>query len=513
VLPTVPDRPNILFIHTDEQRADSLGCMGNDHAQTEHIDGLAADGVTFEDAHCTHPLCMPSRGTLMTGRYPTATGMWRNGIPLPEDEQTLPGLLRDAGYTTGLLGKGHLTPYSGDPDRHPESVQITNDDCTEEDVWEYWRNFDGPYYDFEHVRLAIAHGHHGTDGGHYGLWLREEHPDAVELFEPENALEQTDERFNSWKSAAPLEAHSTTYVADRTVEFIEDHAADDDPFFGWVGIPDPHFPYDPPEPYAGQTDPEAVDLPVDWQGESWREDLPELVRYFTEGEKYPPPWDEITEELVRELIAHTIDMVNLVDDGVGRILEALDANGIAEDTLVVFTSDHGDWLGDHGIFQKGAVHTDGETRIPLVVRWPGEAEDGRRVESTASLVDMMPTLLDAAGVDVPFGVQGESMVPVLTGEQDSVREYAHVVHRHEEGSVNFSPGTMHLKTIIGDDYRLSHYSGLEQPYGQLIDRQNDPGELDNLWFDETELRDELMYDLVDLMLESEDPLPEREFGV
>jgi uncharacterized sulfatase len=506
------DRPNVLFIHTDEQRADSLGCMGNEHVDTGHIDGLAREGVTFEDAHCTHPLCMPSRGTLLTGRYPSTTGQWRNGIPLDDDERTIAELLSEAGYTTGLLGKGHIAPYNGDPDRYPESVQITNG-VDPEECWEYWRNFEGPYYGFEHVRLAIAHGPNGTDGGHYGLWLREEHPDAVELFEQEHALEPTDERFNSWVSGAPVEAHSSTWVADRTVDFIDAHADADDPFFGWVGVPDPHFPYDPPRPYAGQTDPDEVELPPDWQGESWGDDLPALLEFFVEGEKYGPPWDEITEEQLREIIAHTCDMVNLIDDAVGRILAALDEHGIAEDTVVVFTADHGDWLGDNGLYQKGAVHTRGVTQIPLVVRWPGVARAGRRVEHVTSQIDVVPTLLDACGVDVPYGVQGESLRPVLTGEADSLRPFAHVEHRHEEGSVNFSPGEIHLKTVITDEYRLSHYSGLDQPYGQLHDRQADPDELDNLWFDKPALRNELEAELVEAMIHADDPLPKREFGV
>jgi arylsulfatase A-like enzyme len=306
---------------------------------------------------------------------------------------------------------------------------------------------------------------------------------------------------------------------ERTRAVVEESAhetpveADDEPFFGWVGIPDPHFPYDPPEPYAGQTDPEEVELPVDWQGESWRDDIPELIQYFTDGEKYGPPWDDITEELVRELIAHTCDMVNFVDDAVGQILDALEEHGIAEDTVVVFTSDHADWLGDHGIYQKGAIHTNGVTNVPLIVDWPGVAEEGRRVEHVTSLLDLMPTLLDAAGAESPYGVQGESLRPVLEGKQDGVRPYAHVQHRHEEGSVNFSPGWVYLKTIITDEYRLSHYSGLETPYGQLIDRQNDPDELENLWFDEPALRDEMESQLIEALLHAEDPLPKREFGV
>lgn len=503
------NRPNILFIHTDEQRADTLGCYGNDLVETDRIDGLAADGVTFEEAHCTHPLCMPSRGSLLTGRYPSANGLWRNGIALPEDEQTIAEELRDVGYSTGLLGKAHFTPYGGDPGRYPESNRIGNVD--EETCWEFWRSFEGPYYGFDHVEMSLAHGRGSLDGGHYGLWVHEEHPEAVELFEQENALEPTNTEFNSWVSAALLDVHASTWVADRTIDFMETHVDGDDPFFAWVGIPDPHFPYDPPRPYAGQTDPGDVALPTDWRAEAW-DDVPQIVEQYM-GEQYGAPWGEITEEQARETIAHYYDMVNLVDDSVGRILDGLDRFGIADDTVVVFTSDHGDWLGDHAMWQKGAVHTRGVTRIPWIIRWPGVTAPGRRVAPVSSQIDMVPTLLDAAGVDIPYGVQGTSLRPVLTGESSSVRPFAYVEHRHEEGgSVNFSPGDVHLKTVITDRYRYSHYTGIEEAYGELFDHEGDSEETKNLWRVDSDLRCELQSVLVEAMIHAEDPLPERTSG-
>jgi hypothetical protein len=202
----------------------------------------------------------------MTGRYPNSHGTWRNGIPLSTEETTIADRLSNAGYQTGLLGKAHFTPYRGNPEIHPESVQTIAVD--EEECWDYWRNFNGPYYGFEHVEMTIAHGHRSVHGGHYGLWLEENHPEAKPLFQQEAALDDTDPAVNSWKSAAPLEAHSSTWVADRTIEFIEQNAGDQ-PFFGWVGFPDPHFPYDPPEPYCHRYDPEEVPLPVDPAGEVW----------------------------------------------------------------------------------------------------------------------------------------------------------------------------------------------------------------------------------------------------
>jgi len=524
-------QPNILFIHTDEQRVDSLGCYSNDIVSTPHIDGLADDGVTFDEGHCTHPLCSPSRGTLMTGRYPNSHGTWRNGIPLSTEETTIADRLSNAGYQTGLLGKAHFTPYRGNPEIHPESVQTIAVD--EEECWDYWRNFNGPYYGFEHVEMTIAHGHRSVHGGHYGLWLEENHPEAKPLFQQEAALDDTYLAVNSWKSAAPLEAHSSTWVADRTIEFIEQNAGDQ-PFFGWVGFPDPHFPYDPPEPYCHRYDPEEVPLPVDPAGEVWEdEDVPQYITFHLE-EKYGIDFRELTEAKQREIIAHTYAMVDLVDDSVGRILEALEAQGIADDTIIVFTSDHADWLGDHGLFQKGIPHARDLTRIPWIVKWPGVNEPGRRVQAPTSQVDLVPTLLDAAGVDIPYGVQGESLRPVLTGEQEALRPFAYVEHRHEafheEGMfaqnaregvggglmqdiISWGDEDIHVKTVYADGHRFSYVTGVPESYSELFDLAADPEEMTNLWGEDSDLERRMFEHLTEALIHAQDPLPEREHPV
>ena len=528
------DRPNVLFIHTDEQRADTLGCYGNEVVDTPHVDELAAEGVTFEEGHCTHPLCSPSRGTLLTGRYPSAHGLWRNGIPLSQEETTIAELLREAGYATGLLGKGHVTPYYGDPNVHPESVQ-RGCGWDEENVWEFWREFDGPYYGFDHVRMTLAHGPKSLDCGHYGLWLDDEHPGQRELFSQDAAVGDTDPEYNSWRSAAPVELHSSTWVADRTVEFVEAHAAER-PFFGWVGIPDPHFPYDPPAEYAERYDPGEIDLPVDPEGTVWGADPPKYVRYHLE-EKYGVDWREIPVEKQREIVAHYWAMVDLLDDQVGRILDALEAEGVADETVVVFTSDHGDWLGDHGLFQKGVPHTRELTRVPWIVRWPGVAVPGRRVSAPTSHVDVVPTLLDAAGVEVPYGVQGASLRPVLTGDADSLRSFALVEHRHEayredhplvergddggvpemsatqDNLINWGEEDIHVKTVYADGCRCSYVTGAETEWGELFDHEADPDESDNLWFEDDRLRCTMLSHLVEALIHADDPLPEREFAV
>jgi len=509
--------PNILFIVTDQQRWDTLGCYGNDIVETPNLDALAEDGVLFEDTHCTHPLCTPSRASLLTGRYPSTHGLWRNGVPLDEDETTVADVLGENEYDTGLVGKAHFSPYhSDDPERFPESVRPAPDDPAED--WEFWREFEGPYYGFDHLEISIGHGDYGINGGHYGLWLHENHRDEAHLFDQEHALEDSDPAYPSWKSATPVELHSTTWVADRSIEYIEDHS-DGEPFFLWAGIPDPHPPFDPPAPYCDMYDPEEVPLPVDREGTVWEDvDLPRYVEhYYLEREKVPDP----SVEKIREIVAHYYGMVSLIDDAVGRMLAALEREGIADETLVVFTSDHGEWLGDHGLWTKGAVHTRGVTQVPMMFRWPGVGQSGRRVSSVASQIDLVPTLVDAAGVEIPYGAQGTSLRPVLTGEREAVRPYALVEHYHEAyrddwgmgAVVNWTDEPIVMKTLITDEHRLSEVEGIETDYGELFDREADPGETDNRWFDDTEIRDRLRIDLLHAVMEAEDPLPEREHPV
>jgi arylsulfatase A-like enzyme len=529
------ERPNVLLIHTDEQRADTMGCYGNDIVETPNIDRLARDGVTFEEGHCTHPLCCPSRGSLLTGRYPSTHGLWRNGLGLPETETTIAELLREAGYRTGIVGKAHFQPWHADPEEFEESTStLTMDD--EEAVWEFWREFDGPYYGFDHVEMAYQHGHREITGGHYGLWIREEHPGLVESFPQDAALEPTDPAYNTWKSAVPVEVHSSTWVADRTIDFLTEHADGDAPFFGWIGFPDPHFPYNPPEPYCYKYDPGDVELPVDPNGEVWEgTDVPQYVTYHLE-EKYGVDGREMPEAVQREIIAHYYAMIDLVDDQVGRILTALEDEGIADETVVVFTSDHGDWLGDHGLFQKGIPHTRGLTRIPWVMRWPGVTENGLRVDAPSSQVDLMPTLLDAAGIDVPYGVQGESLRPVLVGDRDRVREFALVEHRHEAYSedshlvrnvddenvdelsamdsiINWTDEDIFVETVYAADHRLSYVTGIPEDYGELHDLDDDLDEMVNLYHRDPERRRDLLPYLVEALIHSKDPLPERRYPV
>lgn len=507
-------KPNILFIHTDQQRADTLGCYGNPVVKTPHLDKLAKDGVLFENAHCTHPLCTPSRASLLTGRYIHSHRLYRNGMPLNEEETTIADVLKDNGYKTGLIGKAHFTPYKGDPKQHLESIQVNNG-VPHDECWDFWRNFNQSYYGFDHIEMSMGHGSYGMNGGQYGLWVHEQHPEKVKLFSQEEALEPSDKKYSSWKSAVPLEIHSSTWITDKTIDFIKENK--DQPFYAWVGYQEPHTPFNPPKPYCDMYDPADVPLPVRRKGE-WGDNLPDHIKYYLSR----GGWSSISEEQTREIIAHYYGMVSLVDDCVGRIMSSLEEEGLADNTIIVFTSDHGEWLGDHDLWLKGAVHTRGVTRIPMIIKWPGVSEKGHRVSAVASHVDVVPTLLDAAGADNPYGVQGTSLRPVVKGEIEQVRPYALIEHRHEpydvniqfqkeDGVLNKGAKDFYLKTIVTNQYRLSYIPGMD--YGELFDHQSDPDELYNLWNTEPEIRTKLQLQLLDTMIETEDPLPQRKWPV
>lgn len=519
------DRPNIIFINTDQQRADTLGCYGNDLVETPNIDELASNGTLFENAHCTHPMCAPSRASLLTGRYPNVNGTWRNGLPVQPSETTIAELLREAGYHTGLIGKAHFTPYLGDPSEHPESVQTFND-VDPEQVWEYWRGFDGPYFGFDHVRLALGHSDFGIQGGHYGLWLREEYPQERELFF-KGAARESAEHGPAWKSKVPANIHSTNWVADETMAFAQEHA--NEPFFAWVGFPDPHEPFDPPEPYCDMYDPADVPMPADPDGMVW-DDPPRLVNSYVN----PPQKADI-----RERTALYYGMVSLIDDAVGRIIDELKHQGIWDETIVVFTSDHGDWLGDHGMTGKGAVHTQGVTRVPWIVSVSERFDFGARIPAVASHIDLVPTLLDFAGIEIPYRVQGTSLVPVILGEEDAVRPYALVQHRHERYRVdsefvqnfnwydvlayranhsrkqlieynvkNLSNNDIYVNTIVTDDYRFSQYTGIGGESGELFWSERDSSQCEK-----PELRSRYRDKLLSAIVQAQDPLPERKWPV
>jgi len=471
--------------------------MGNRVIQTPHIDRLAAGGMRFTTGYVQNPLCMPSRATIATGLYPSMHRVWCNGVPLSTQQVTLADVLSGHGYHTALIGKAHFTPFGAPPvERFFEAVRN-------------WQSRDlsdwtGPYYGFRYVQLAIGHGTRVR--GHYRHWLETKFPEVLDVVDhdhergrrPTGALE-------SWKSQVPVESHHSTWVASTAIEHLREHA--DEPFFLWVSFPDPHHPYCPPAPYCDMVDPADVLPPLRQAGEL--DDKPPHFRQasleglLTEGTSLKARAGTFSDAQMREILAHTYGMISLIDANVGRILDKLDALNLTDKTVVVFTSDHGDLMGDHGLINKGPFHYEGLLRVPFIWRWPGRIPPATVRDSLVGLIDIMPTFLEMADIAPPAELQGRSLVGILTGRQEHVRDAL---------IVEFLSGyrqDWNLRTIRTRDWKLTYYAGKD--YGELYDLRNDPAEFRNLYHDPAyaSRRAELLGQLMDATILSEPRHPPR----
>ena len=485
---------NIVIFHADQLRADCLGCYGNDVARTPHIDGLGARGVRFDNHYATNPVCMPSRASFFTGRYPQAHRVLDNGIALPETELTLAHVLAGAGYETRAVGKLHFTPLcspaeTGFPESHALWQSGALDDWT------------GPYYGFNNVELLVDDGEYSyRSGGHYGRWVRESFPDIDRLLGPDNAPGPKCPELLCYRSNLPKEAHHSTWVADRAVRFISERAKEAErPFFLFASFVDPHHPFTPPARYAEMFEgavfpgPYRVDGENDGKPEHYRRAMTE--RQHADGNAHRPPG--LTDDAMRLIQQNYYGMISLIDDGVGRVVGCLEEADLLDNTTFVFTSDHGELLGDHHMLFKGPYPCRSLLRIPLVLR-DGDLESGAR-DAVTSNVDVMPTLLELAGAAIPLGVQGVSLAPHLRGDAPEPREWA-----LESGWSKDGPAFYH-HTIYGKDARISYF--YNQRDGELYDLAADPHEHHNLFHEpqHRDARDRLLRELLETAARAEPP--------
>ena len=472
---------NILLITTDQQRADSLGVYGNAVCQTPNLDRLASQGTYFTAARCQNPYCQPSRATILTGTYPSTHGVTTLGVDLPGDmmERSVSAQLKASGFLTAVFGKAHFaSAFPIFPTRKIESVEGS---AAVEPGWS------GPYAGFDHaelilfghnIRLAPAMGSWNWCFGpppfglHYAHFLYRDGDqrgrDRLRLMQPESARQKW-ESIQTWHSALPQEDHSTTWIADRAVEWL---GKVDGPFFAWVSFPDPHHPMDPPAPWSTMYSPLDIEpskagfVPGELRGK------PQIQAAWAGGLRGTPfewanPGGAVrTREELAIMTAAYYGMVSLIDDQVARILGALDERGMAGETLVIFTSDHGELLGDHGQLFKGPVHYEGLLRVPLLVRG-GSFEAGASVSEPVGLVDLAPTMLSAAGLAVPDWMEGRSLL-------DGPRDHVLTENDHEAGF------RISLRTLTTKRYKITRYVGHEG-VGELYDLEEDPHERVNLW--------------------------------
>jgi len=468
-------RPNILLITSDQQHWYTLG-RDNPKISTPNLDRLADEGTQFDRAYCPNPVCSPSRSSIITGQYPSTHGCWTIGVKLAEDVPTVGDTLQEQEYVTSLIGKAHFQPLRSTPEQTSLEVPELFRDL------DFWRSFNGPWYGFRHIEIARMHGDEAWAGQHYALWMEEQGFSTwQDHFQPLPNSPESRKRRGAWDLPEPF--HYTTWTAERTIAAIERDAAAGQPFFTWASFHDPHPPYVVPEPWASMYDPAEMEPGVLLPGEL--DLMPPHYRLTQEtGADFSAWLDEdghenhgfsshlVDEAELRKDIAIYYGMISFMDHQIGRILDRLDALGIADSTIVVFTTDHGHFLGHHGLNAKGAFHYEDLVRLPFLVRAPGVVPPGRRSNAIQSLVDLAPTFLDAAGIAVPGRMQGVSQWKVWTGEAERARSWAMVENRHQ-------PTRLHLRTYVEDRYKLTVYRG--EGHGELFDLHDDPEERRNRW--------------------------------
>lgn len=470
------DRPNIVIIMTDEQKANALPMYGNPVVAAPNLARLAADGARFDHAYATCPLCVPARVSLMTGRYPHTTGSRTNLFLMRPGERHLLDIVREHGYSTGLAGKNHCF--------RPEELAK---------------------FDFL------------QEAGHLGP-LSPQESDAAAARQWIVDSQVFAKAWGAERNPHPPEALGTAWITDRAIEFVEENR--DRPFFLWYSIADPHTPLQTASPYAEMYTPDDIPLPPQDEDEIGAKPPAQQLDYKVFAA------DKVTSDIMRRAIAIYYGMNTYIDDQVGRFLARLDDLGLAQNTIVIYMSDHGDYMGEHGMIRKSKALYDCLCRIPLFVRWPGKIRPGVH-DDFVCIEDILPTLMDLLDWEPPAGVQGRSFAPRLLGEQYVAREAIFGEHGLEGEpypadapiqapagplTPDFQPknklGTRgRIKSVRTRDWKLVHYPG--QPYGELYDLHGDPWELRNLYGDPAHAAvvQELRGRLTDWLIETEDTLP------
>jgi len=510
-------RPNVLLIMTDQHRADHLGFGGNPVVQTPALDALAARSMQFTSAFVTNPLCQPNRCSIMTMRYPSVHGTRHNGIALDLDANTFVRRLRSSGYRTGLVGKGHFQNFELFPHIAREQFDFSLEEQAHmtglpgTDGWDRYESIQGhrdedidmpdDFYGFDHVEVVPGHG--DLCSGHYVRWLRDK---GVE-WQDAGGTDNAEWVFDGWtevrKPKIAPELYPTTFVAERSIDWIESRATDDEPWFLQCSFPDPHHPFTPPGHYADMYDPADMPMPETFDDPHTRT-APHLQRLAaTRGQvNATPALQAVNERQLRHAMAYEFGAISMIDDSIANVLDALERSGQADNTIVVFTSDHGDMFGDHGFILKMFTHYDGVLRVPFTVSGPG-IEPGAS-SSLVNSLDIGETILDLCDVDSFYGSQGVSLCPVLDDPAHEVRDALLI----EEDQIRdgLKAGVQpRMRTLLTKTARITRYQNLDQH--DLYDLENDPQELENRWDDPTsrQLRQDLGEQLTETMIAAANP--------
>ncbi|WP_343315048.1 sulfatase-like hydrolase/transferase [Brucella sp. BE17] len=454
-------KPNILWICTDQQRWDTLSCLGFAGARTPNIDALAKKGVAFKNAYTQSPICTPSRSSFLTGMYPIAHQVQRNGNDhFPPHLKLVPTIFQDAGYRTGLIGKLHLSAAQN-------RIETRPNDGYDEFYWSQHPNPDWP------------------EGHDYHNWMVEKGVDPLKAYaHAQGAI----------YDGVDTSLHQTTWAKERAQDFMT--RSKDEPWMLSINLFDPHPPFDPPKEYMDRVDPDSIPDPIfahsDIEHQKRFTGVDQQAKVAVDptipydpaaptksaGQSHDTPPASYDAKRIR---AAYFAMIELIDDMVGELMATLDDTGQRQDTLVIFMSDHGEMLGDHGLLYKGCRFYEGLVHVPLIISYPGRSLEDVKSDALVELVDLPSTLLEAAELPVPFQNQGRSLLPLLTGKANLNNHKPYVLSEFFD-ALGFPGGRGSRGSMYFDGrYKLNVYHDANE--GELFDLERDPQEFDDHWND------------------------------
>ena len=493
------DRPSYILFITDQQRFDYLGCNGHPVLRTPHIDAMAAEGVNHKKFYVSSPVCMPNRASLVTCRMPSSHGVRSLGIPLSHDNVTFVDLLRAAGYDTALIGKSHLQTVTSWPVKLDPPVERDGFEKPPADLAEAFRSdlddarykyeqdsfyqtespdVPKPFYGFEEYVSVLRHGF--NTGGDHELHLKQVAPDVLDLRSRDNQFPHDYSCPQAIRTKVPEEHYSTSYIANRACEWLAARKGNPEPFFLMVSFPDPHHPFTPPGRYWDMYKPEDMPVPAAYTDDDWAP--PEYVKIAERDRAANSSLGQrsgysvaVSEREAQEAQALTCGMIAMIDDAVGRVRDAAQDAGVADRTVQIYTSDHGDHLGDHRLLFKGAEQYDTLTHVPFIWSDPNGAS-GEETQELAQTHDIGTTILEHARIEPAIGMQGQVMAVAGGTGRDAV----HIQYETQRTQEAFGIRPR-VHTVIRGRWRLSMYLG--KCKNELFDLEVDPGEMTNLWND------------------------------
>lgn len=525
-------QPNFLIFITDQHRADHLGCYGNSIVRTPNIDALADQGIRFDRAYVAAPVCMPNRGSIMTSRMPSVHGARSNGVPLPLESVTFADLLGERGYRTALVGKGHiqnmedlppvLKPAPAVPGTRPTASlpEARRGDIDSaaygQELLSAWSDpahrIRTPYYGFQDVVLCNGHGDECF--GDWLRWLQREHPELAKRRGREHGVRDPGIAApQAWKTPLDEFSYPTHFIAEQSSRWIEQHVQSrpDQPFALMCSFPDPHHPWTPPGRYWDMYRPEDMPLP---HSQDPAVSQPRHVQWLMDERRSgaakldSPRLFAASARELQEMIALTFGMITNIDERIGMVIDTLKRCGADKNTVVIFTADHGDLMGDHGIVLKGPLHYQSLVRVPLVWCDPTVAPDasGSRRDDLVSSIDLPASILARAGVSAPNGSQGKALFDTLGAGLPTGRDAVLIEENQQRAYMGFETA-VRARTLVTERHRLTMFQ--EGDWGELYDLEHDPLELVNLWEDAAAegLKSTLVQRLVRALIEHAETSP------